>query len=73
MNVQQLTGANLGLSRDMLLKGFQDDIIRAYHAYMVNVSVYFGANRTTAQHEFEKVLLFEMMLANVSNDLFEVQ
>lgn len=64
--ISQLTGANLGLSRDMLLKGFQDEIIRSYHSYMVNVSVYFGANRTKAQQDFAKVLMFEMKLANVS-------
>lgn len=34
---------------------------------MVNVSVHFGANRTKAQQDFTKVLIFETMLANVSN------
>jgi hypothetical protein len=50
----------------MLLKGFQDNIIRSYFNYMVNVSVHFGANRTKAQQDFTKVLIFETMLANVS-------
>lgn len=51
----------------MLLRGFNDDIIKAYHRYMVDVSVYFGANRTKAENDFAKVLLFEMLLANVSH------
>lgn len=50
----------------MLLKGFSDNVIRAYHNYMVNVSVYMGADRGQAERDFEKVLLFEMLLANVS-------
>lgn len=56
----------MGLSRDMLLRGFQDNIIKAYHRYMVNVAVLLGANKTQAENDFAKVLLFEMFLANVS-------
>ncbi|KAG5681750.1 hypothetical protein PVAND_011159 [Polypedilum vanderplanki] len=58
--------ANLGLSRDMLMNGFQDNIVRAYHRYMVNVSVYFGANKTQAEQDFAKVIIFEMLLANIT-------
>lgn len=49
----------------MLLRGW-DDIIKAYHTYMVNVGMFFGANKTQAENDFANVLLFEMMLANVS-------
>ena len=52
----------------MLLKGFGDNIIRAYHNYMVNVSVYLGADRGQAERDFEQVLIFEMLLANVSTN-----
>jgi hypothetical protein len=62
----QISEANLGLSRDMLLNGFQDSIVRTYHQYMVNVSVYFGANKSQAEQDYAKVILFEMLLANVS-------
>jgi hypothetical protein len=62
----QISAANLGLSRDMLLKGFQDNIIKAYYHYMVNVSVHFGADRKQAEQDYSQVLLFEMQLANVS-------
>lgn len=50
----------------MLLRGFTDNVIKAYHRYMVTVAIYFGANKTKAENDFAKVLLFEMMLANVS-------
>lgn len=50
----------------MLLRGFQDNIIKAYHNFMVNVSVHFGANRKQAEQDYSQVLLFEMLLANVS-------
>lgn len=64
--IQQISAANLGLGRDMLLHGFDDNVIKAYHRYMVDISVYFGANRTNAENAYARVLLFEMMLANVS-------
>ena len=50
----------------MLLKGFKESTIKAYHSYMVNVGVFFGANKTKAENDFARVLLFEMLLANVS-------
>lgn len=63
---EQIGEGNIGLSRDMLLNGLNDKIVRKYHEFMVNVSVYFGANKTQAENEFEKVVMFEMELANVS-------
>lgn len=59
-------GPNLALSRDMLIRGFADNNVRAYHQYMVSVATYFGANITKAEEDFANVLLFEMLLANVS-------
>ena len=59
--------ANLGLSRDMLMKGANDSLIQAYYHYMVNVSVIFGANRSRAEEDFRKVVDFEIELANVSS------
>lgn len=62
-------GPNVALGREMLLQGFADSNVRAYHQYMVEVATYFGANKTQAEEDFAKVLLFEMLLANVSNFL----
>lgn len=60
-----MSAASLGLDRDMLLRGW-DDVIKAYHTYMVNVAMFFGANKTQAENDFANVVMFEMMLANVS-------
>lgn len=60
-------GPNLALGREMLLQGFSNNNVRSYHNYMVEVAVYFGASRIQAQEDFAKVLLFEMLLANVSD------
>ncbi|KAL7037420.1 hypothetical protein ACKWTF_009205 [Chironomus riparius] len=57
---------SIGLSRDMLLNGFQDKIVQKYHQFMVSVSVHFGANKTQAEKDFTDVILFEMRLANIS-------
>lgn len=58
-------GPSLALGREMLLQGFADSNVRAYHKYMVDVATYFGANKSQAEEDFAKVLVFEMLLANV--------
>lgn len=65
--VFQIGEANIGLSRDMLLNGMNDRIVQKYLEFMINVGVYFGADRKQAEEEFKKVVIFEMELANVSN------
>lgn len=50
----------------MLLLGLDDIIMKDYLSSMVNVSILFGENRTTAERDFSEVLQFEMRLANVS-------
>ena len=68
MNLNSQIGeGSIGLSRDMLLNGFQDKIVQKYHQFMVSVSVHFGANKTQAEKDFADVILFEMHLANVSS------
>lgn len=49
----------------MLLKERNDTIINAYYKYMVNISVFFGADRQKAEVECTKVLDLEVELANV--------
>lgn len=55
----------------MLLLSLDDKIVEDYQSRMVNVSILFGANRTSAERDYSEVLKFEMQLANVS--LFEIQ
>jgi hypothetical protein len=58
-------GPNLALGREMLLMGFAESNVRSYHKYMVDVATYFGAIKSQAEEDFAKVLVFEMLLANV--------
>ncbi|KAH8294815.1 hypothetical protein KR018_003377, partial [Drosophila ironensis] len=56
----------LALSREYLVKGFNETLVVAYYDYMVDVAVLFGANKDQAKKELLTSLEFEMALANVS-------
>ncbi|KAH8418517.1 hypothetical protein KR009_010843, partial [Drosophila setifemur] len=56
----------LALSREYLVKGFNETLVSAYYDYMVDVSVLFGANKEQAKNELLRSLEFEMALANIS-------
>jgi hypothetical protein len=68
----QIDQAALGLSREYLVKGMENKIVQAYHAYQVDMAVLYGANRSRAEKEMKDVLDFEFALANVSRfiDIF---
>lgn len=55
------------MSREFLLRGFNDSVVQAYYDYMVDMAVIFGADKDTAKEELLDVLWFEMNLANVSS------
>lgn len=55
----------IGLSREYLIKGFEDKIVQAYYSYMVDMAVLYGAQRERAEIELKESLQFEMNLANV--------
>lgn len=63
----QINDASLGLGRDFLLKGLNDSLVNGYYKYAVNLTVYFGANRSVAEEEVKKVVEFEIKVANVSH------
>lgn len=56
----------LGLSREYLVKGLDDKIVKAYYNYMVDIAVIYGADRDRAERELLESLEFEIALANVS-------
>ncbi|XP_011705313.1 PREDICTED: endothelin-converting enzyme 1-like, partial [Wasmannia auropunctata] len=58
--------ASLGLSREYLLKGFNEKIVQAYYEYMVDIAVILGANPDRARTELKESLEFEIKLANIS-------
>lgn len=56
----------MGLSREYLIKGLNNTIVKAYHKYQVDMAVLYGADRKRAEKEMRDVLEFEFALANVS-------
>lgn len=57
------------------MKGWKDNIVKAYYDYMVDIAVLFGADRSRALKELKDAVELEMKLANVikPNDLFANQ
>jgi membrane metallo-endopeptidase-like protein 1 len=63
---------SLGMDREYLIKGFEDEIVQAYYNYMVDMAVIYGAERFNAELDMKDVINFEMALANVRNLFFPV-
>ncbi|KAJ8668518.1 hypothetical protein QAD02_010181 [Eretmocerus hayati] len=61
-----LDQAWLSLPREYLTKGLDDEIVKVYYDYMVDVAVILGAERNRAETEMMETLHFEMALANIS-------
>lgn len=57
----------LGIEREYLINGFDDEIVQAYYNYHVDTAVIYGADRFYAEMEVKRVLNFEMDLAKVKN------
>lgn len=68
----QIDAAELAIPRELLLLDLDDKITKTYQSHMVNISVLFGANQTTAERDYLKVLQFERQLANVSLNESEI-
>lgn len=67
MYISQIDQSALGLSREYLTKGLSDKIVKAYYAYMVDMAVIYGADKSRAERELLDSLNFEIALANVSS------
>ncbi|KAM7362048.1 M13 family metallopeptidase neprilysin 2 isoform 1-T1 [Cochliomyia hominivorax] len=77
-----LDQSSIGLSREYLVKGFNETLVSAYYDYMVDMAVLFGGDKETAKQELRESLQFEMDLANISwpnekrrnsNDLYNLR
>lgn len=66
ISIFQIDQASTGVSREYMIKGLEDKIVKAYFEYMVDVAVIFGAERPRALRELRESLDFEIALANVS-------
>jgi neprilysin len=56
---------SLGLDREYLINGLEDEYVQAYYSYQVDTAVIYGADRFSAELEMKEVLNFEIQLANV--------
>ncbi|XP_014483935.1 PREDICTED: neprilysin-2 isoform X2 [Dinoponera quadriceps] len=66
-NILQLDQMQMALpGRDYYLKESSKAELKAYHNYMTSVAVLLGANPHSAAEEFDRVILLEKQLANVS-------
>lgn len=63
----QIDQSAIGLSREYLIKGLEDKIVKAYYEYMVDMAVIYGASRSNAERELMESLEFEIALANVNS------
>merc|ERR1712112_285300 len=63
INIDQ---ADLRSYREYLINGMDDDYVKSYYNYMVNVAVLLGADRVKAEKELKESLLFEIELAHAS-------
>ncbi|XP_017847714.1 neprilysin-2 isoform X2 [Drosophila busckii] len=61
-----LDQSSLALSREYLVKGFNETLVSAYYDYMVDIAVLFGAEKQQAKEQLLASLEFEMALANIS-------
>lgn len=61
----QVDQPNLGIDREYLVKGFEDEVVQAYYSYQVDTAVLFGSDRFQAETEVKSVLTFEMALAKI--------
>ena len=52
-----------GLSREYLIKGFDDKDVQAYFKLMINMAVMLGADKDAAEKEMEDALKLELKLA----------
>jgi len=64
--VLDLDQPSLGMAREYLMKGLEDEDVKAYFTYMKDVSILLGADETRAEIEMLETLEFEMKLANIS-------
>jgi len=61
-----LDQATLGLSREYLVKGFEDKDVQHYYKFMLEAAVYLGATKEQAETELREALNFEFALAEIT-------
>ena len=62
----QIDEPTLGLSREYLVKGLEDNDVKAYLKYMVDIAVFLGASERTASDEMMDALSLEIEVAKIT-------
>ncbi|KAF2893714.1 hypothetical protein ILUMI_12458, partial [Ignelater luminosus] len=57
--------ATPSLSREILMQGFDNEMVKAYYSFLVDLAVIFGANKSTAEKEMKDALDFETNLTKI--------
>jgi membrane metallo-endopeptidase-like protein 1 len=60
-----LDQASPGLSREYLVKGFEDKAVQYYYQFMIDTAVLLGGDKSVVEKELKESLLFEIELANI--------
>jgi len=63
---QQIDQPTLGLQREYLAEGLENEIVQAYHSYQIDTAVLYGANRLHAEADMMEVLNLEIEIAKIS-------
>lgn len=53
------------MAKENLIGGLQDDVVKTYYEYMVDLAELFGANRATAENDVKNMINFRVELAKV--------
>ncbi len=64
--VLKIDQADLVVSREFLIKGLEEDYVKHYLTYMVEIAVMLGAPKDRAEKELTDSVLFEIELAKVT-------
>jgi len=64
--ILEIDQPGLGLSREYLIKGFNDKDVQAYYNYMVQTAIFLGADEASAKTEMKEALELELKLAELS-------
>jgi len=64
--ILEIDQPGLGLSREYLIKGFEDKDVQAYYNYMVQTAVFLGAEEDVAKLQMKEALEVELKLAEMS-------
>ena len=68
----QVDHSRFGLDQEYLLKGFENEEVKAYFKYQVDMAVIYGADRERAEQELLEALDFQIALANVSGMISKI-